>query len=104
MANSALLGQMRTELRRLDYSYRTEQAYTKWVIRFVKFHGLQHPENMDESEVEEYLNHLAEDRKVAASTHNQALSAILFLYSHVLERPLERMIGFSYSSSNSSGR
>ena len=104
MAKSALLGQMRTEIRRQNYCYRTEQAYIKWVIRFVKFHDLQHPENMDESEVEEYLNYLAEDRNVAASTQNQALCAILFLYSHVLERPLEKMIDFSYSSSKSSGR
>ena len=104
MAKSALLGQIRTEIRRQNYSYRTEQAYTKWVIRFVKFHDLRHPDEMDESEVEEYLNYLAEDCNVAASTQNQALCAILFLYSHVLDRPLENMIDFSYSKSKSFGR
>jgi len=94
MAKSALLGQMRTEIRRQNYSYRTEQAYTKWVVRFVKFHNLRHPKKMGEQEVEEYLNYLADERNVAASTQNQALCAILFLYKHVFDQPLEEMIDF----------
>ena len=94
MAKSALLSKMRTEIRRRNYSYRTEQAYTKWVVRYAKFHDLIHPKNMDEEEVEQYLNYLAEGRNVAASTQNQALCAILFLYEHVLNDPLEGMMDF----------
>lgn len=94
MAKSALLSKMRTEIRRQNYSYRTEQAYTKWVVRFVKFNDLRHPGKMDEEEVEKYLNYLAEERNVAGSTQNQALCALLFLYKHVLDQPLEDMIDF----------
>lgn len=94
MSEKSLLSRMRSEIRRRNYSYRTEQAYTNWVVRFVKFHNLQHPAQMDESEVIEYLNYLAEDRNVAASTQNQALCAILFLYEHVLKDPIEEMMDF----------
>lgn len=94
MAKSPLLNEMRTEIRRRNYSYRTEQAYTNWVVRFVKFHDLQHPGEMAEREVVEFLNFLAEDCNVAASTQNQALCAILFLYEYVLDQPLEEMMDF----------
>lgn len=94
MAKSQLLTQVRTEIRRRNYSYRTEQAYTGWIIRFVKFHELCHPEEMAEDEVVDYLNYLAQERNVAASTQNQALCAILFLYNNVLERPLSGMMDF----------
>jgi integron integrase len=94
MAESKLLSRIRTEIRRRNYSYRTEQAYSKWVVRYAKFHKLQHPRDMDEQHVEEYLNYLVEDRNVAASTQNQALCALLFMYEHVLEQPLEGMIDF----------
>lgn len=94
MAQSALLSKIRTEIRRRNYSYRTEKAYTKWVIRFAKFHNLTHPLKMGEKEVVEYLNYLAEKRNVAASTQNQALCALLFMYDHVLDRPLEKLEDF----------
>lgn len=91
MAKSLLLGKMRTEIRRRNYSYRTEQAYTGWVIRFVTFHNTTHPSKMAEAQVVEFLNHLSEDRNVAASTQNQALCAILFLYEHIIGQPLDEL-------------
>lgn len=94
MAESALLKQMRIEIRRRNYSYRTEQAYTGWVVRYVKFHHITHPKKMAEKQVVEFLNYLANERKVAASTQNQALCALLFLYEHVLEQPLKKLTNF----------
>lgn len=81
----------RARLRQL--SYRTEQTYRQWVRRFVRFHArpdgtLRHPKEMGEPEVTAFLNHLANERNVAASTQRQALSALLFLYDEVLARPL----------------
>jgi len=70
----------------MHYSYRTEQSYVRWLIRFIHFHKLQHPMNMGGPEIEEFLTDLAVRRRVAATTQNQALSAIVFLYKHVLNR------------------
>lgn len=95
MSKSSLLSSLRTEIRRRNYSYRTEQAYTSWTVRFVKFHNLQHPSQLNEKEVVEYLNYLAKERNVAGSTQNQALCAILFLYEHVLNQPLEENMDFA---------
>lgn len=92
MAKSVLLNKLRTEIRRQNYNYRTEQAYTKWVVRFVRYHQLKHPLSMGEEEVNAYLNYLANERKISAATQNQALSAILFLYEQVLKQPLGEMI------------
>lgn len=94
MSKPKLLDKVRTEIRRRNYSYRTEQAYTGWIIRFVKFHNLRHPAEMAEKEVIKYLNYLAEERRVSASTQNQALCSLLFLYKYVLESPLDSMMGF----------
>jgi hypothetical protein len=74
-------------LRVRHYSRRTEEAYVHWIRRYIEFHGHQHPRELAESDVNRFLTHLA----VAASTQNQALSAILFLYEH--EQPLERIEG-----------
>ncbi len=68
----------------LHYSYRTEQAYLQWIIRFIRFHGRRHPAEMGAAEVEAFLNDLAVCRRVSASTQNQAKAAILFLYREVL--------------------
>ncbi len=76
---------MRTKLRVQHRSLRTEQAYCAWVERFLRFHSLRHPREMGAPEVQAFLNQLAVDRHVAASTQNQALSAILYLYKQVLE-------------------
>jgi integron integrase len=86
MAASAprLLDQLRDKIRLLHYSIRTEEAYVDWVRRFVVFHGMRHPSELDGADVEGFLTHLAVQRHVAASTQNQAKSALLFLYREVL--------------------
>ncbi|HEY2291706.1 MAG TPA: integron integrase, partial [Thermoanaerobaculia bacterium] len=73
------------------YSIRTEGAYTQWIKRFILFHGKRHTQEMGAPELEAFLTHLAVERNVAASTQNQALSAILFLYREVLGRPLDEL-------------
>ena len=79
-----LLEQVRRCLRLRHYSIRTEQAYAQWVKRFILFHHKRHPKEMGAEEIRRYLSHLATDGKVAASTQNQALSVLLFLYRDVL--------------------
>lgn len=81
-----LLDRLREALRSRHYSRRTEQAYCTWVKRFVFFHHVRHPAEMAEPEINAFLSHLAIKEKVSASTQNQALSALLFLYRHVLGR------------------
>lgn len=80
-----LLDQVRDAIRLRHYSIRTEQAYTDWIRRFILFHKKRHPSEMAEAEVTEFLTHLARVGNVAASTQNQALSALLFLYKEVLK-------------------
>ena len=80
MKKKKLLDRVRDVIRLKHYSIRTEEAYTRWAKRFILFHNKRHPRNMGLPEIEEYLTYLAPDRNVAASTQNQALSAILFLY------------------------
>jgi integron integrase len=79
------LDQVRGKLRLLHYSKRTEEAYVDWIRRFILFHNKRHPDQMGVVEIEAFLTHLAVEGKVAASTQNQALCAILFLYGQVLE-------------------
>ena len=93
-----LLDQVRSAARERHLSYRTEQAYVGWVRRFVRFHArrlgvYRHPRALREPEVQQFLNHLAVERDVAASTQTQALSALLFLYDAVLDEPLDDMAG-----------
>ncbi len=80
-----LLGRVRECIRYLHYSYRTEKVYVYWVRKFLRYHGLRHPAQMGQPEVEAFLTWLADDQHVSAATHRQALSAILFLYSRVLQ-------------------
>lgn len=86
-----LLDQLRERVRYLHYSLRTEQAYVHWARAFVRFHGLRHPQEMGQPEVEAFLSWLASERRVATSTHRQALSALLFLYRQVLGQELPWM-------------
>lgn len=87
-----LLDCVRAVLRRKHYSLRTEEAYLDWIRRFVRFYGSKrHPATMAEADVATFLTHLAVEGKVAASTQNQALSALLFLYRDVLKQPLGRI-------------
>lgn len=84
-----LLDQVREVLRKKHYSLRTEESYIDWIIRYIRFHQLRHPRELGISEIEAFLSHLALDRHVAASTQNQARSALLFLYRQVLELPID---------------
>jgi integron integrase len=79
-----LLDQLRERIRYRHYSLRTEQAYVHWVKRFIFFHDKKHPKEMGKPEVEAFLSFLANEGRVAISTHRQALSALLFLYREVL--------------------
>jgi integron integrase len=83
-----LLGQVRDAIRLRHYSYRTEQQYVSWIRRYILFHGKRHPGELGGDHVEAFLSHLALTRHVAAATQAQALSALLFLYKHVLNTPL----------------
>ena len=85
MAAPKLLDQGRERIRVKHYSLRTEDAYLHWIRRFIFFHGKRHPREMGGPEVEAFLSELAVAGRVAASTQNQALSALLFLYREVLQ-------------------
>jgi integron integrase len=87
-----LLDQVRIVMRRQHYSIRTEETYTQWISRFIRFHKMRHPREMDTPDIEAFLNHLAVTEHVAASTQNQAFSAIIFLYKHVLNQPLSAKV------------
>jgi hypothetical protein len=75
-----LLDQVRDAIRTRHYSYRTEEAYTGWIRRFILFHHKRHPAEMGRLEITQFLTALAVERHVSASTQNQALAALLFLY------------------------
>lgn len=81
-----LLDRVREAIRARHYSHRTETAYVGWIRRYIFFHGKRHPTNMGSAEITRFLTSLAVDGKVAASTQNQALSALLFLYREVLQQ------------------
>jgi len=87
-----LLPQLREALRLKHYSYRTEETYVEWVRRFILFHGKRHPAEMGAAEIRAFLAHLAQERNVSASTQNQALSAVLFLYREVLHKEIEPIL------------
>jgi len=80
-----LLDQVRAAIRTRHYSPRTEESYIYWIKKYIFFHNKQHPAEMRENEINAFLSHLATKEKVAASTQNQALCAIVFLYKHVLK-------------------
>ena len=79
-----LFARVRERVRARHYSLRTEQAYLHWIARYIRFHGRQHPRELGREHVESFLSSLATQGQVAASTQNQALSALLFLYRDVL--------------------
>ncbi len=79
-----LLDQVRAALRARHYSRRTETAYVRWILRFIRFHGVRHPQGMGANEITAFLSGLAVRERLSASTQNQALAALLFLYRHVL--------------------
>jgi len=83
-----LLEQVRHAIRIRHLSPRTEQAYVGWIKRFIFFHNKRHPAEMGEAEIGQFLSSLATDSRVSASTQNQALNALLFLYNKVLEKKI----------------
>lgn len=90
---SKLLEEVRQNLRRRHYSIRTEEAYLQWIRRFILFHDKRHPRDMGQTEVTAFLNYLVIQCNVAASTQNQALNAIVFLYKNMLGQELEWLQG-----------
>lgn len=88
-----LLDRLRQEIRRRNYSYSTEKNYSRWVVRYIQFHDITHPKYLGEKEIVAYLNYLSNERNVSASTQNQALCAILFLYENILEKPVDKLNG-----------
>jgi site-specific recombinase XerD len=91
--SSPLLDQMRAVIRLRHYSIRTEEAYLNVIRHFIFYHQKRHPKEMGVSEIRQYLSHLATDRNVSASTQNQALSALLFLYREVFQIELPLIAG-----------
>ena len=86
---------VRRRLRERRYSRRTEDAYVHWIRRYILFNDRRHPRELGEPEVARFLSNLASERRVSASTQNQALAALTFLYDRVLERPLTRLDGMT---------
>lgn len=93
-----LLDQVRQRIHFLHYSRKTEQSYLHWIRRYILFHNKRHPREMAGEEVAHFLNYLANSEKVSASTQNQALSAIIFLYRQILQIELGEMPGLQYAS------
>lgn len=91
LQSKRLLDRIRERVRYMHYSLRTEESYVYWARRFIRFHGLRHPRELGQAEVEQFLQHLATQKNVAPSTHRQALSALLFLYRQVLDVELPWM-------------
>ncbi len=89
MKRSKFLDHVREVIRTNHFSYSTEKTYISWIYRFIIFHNKRHPEQMGGKEIAEFLSYLAVERKVSASTQNQALNALVFLYKKVLKTPLD---------------
>lgn len=90
-----LLGMVRQRARERRYSERTVQSYVYWIRRFVLYHGRRHPKDLGPSEVRMFLSALTTEQRLSASSHNQALAALTFLYVHVLRSPFERIPGIA---------
>ncbi len=98
---SKLLDHVRAVLRTRHYSYRTEKTYIEWILQYIRFHNIKHPAEMGAAELEAFLTHLAVVRNVAASTQNQALAALLFLYREVLRVDLPWLEKFTPAKKSS---
>jgi len=88
MVKEKLLDQVRYVIRVKHFSIRTEESYVNWIRKFILFHNKRHPIEMGETDISQFLTYLAVKKRVAASTQNQALSAILFLYRDVLKKDI----------------
>jgi integron integrase len=100
---SALLNQVRDVMRFRRYSLQTEKTYIYWIKKYILFHGVRHPKEMGAAEVEAFLTYLAVEENVAATTQNQAMFALLFLYKEALGAPLESL-GGKFTSAKRSTR
>jgi len=89
MKRSKFLDHVREVIRTNHFSYSTEKTYVSWIYRFITFHDKRHPNEMAGKEIADFLTNLAVERKVSASTQNQALNALVFLYKKVLKIPLD---------------
>ncbi len=89
MKRSRFLDHVREVIRTNHFSYSTEKTYIGWIYRFIIFHDKRHPNEMGGKEIADFLTNLAVERKVSASTQNQALNALVFLYKKVLKIPLD---------------
>ncbi len=89
MKGSKFLDHVREVIRTNHFSYSTEKTYVSWIYRFIIFHNKRHPDEMGAKEIAEFLTYLAVERKVSASTQNQALNALVFLHKKVLKIPLK---------------
>lgn len=87
-STSPFLESIRRAIRVKHYSYSTEKSYIDWARRYIIFHDKRHPSELNERHVAEFLSYLAMERRISASTQNQALNALVFMYKHVLSRPL----------------
>jgi integron integrase len=87
-----LLDQYRDAIQTKQYSPRTSETYVQWVKEYILYHNKRHPKEMAETEINQFITHLVTERNVAASTQNQAISAILFLYRHVLHASLDETL------------
>lgn len=94
---SEFLDNCREKMRLHHLAYKTEKTYTHWIKRFIIFNGKSHPKTMAKPEVEAFLTHLASQRRCSPSTQSQALCALVFLYKHVIQRPLTQMGGIQFA-------
>ena len=97
MTEKKLLVIVKEKLRAKHYSIRTEKSYIDWIIRYVRFHNLQHPNKMGAKEIQQFLNYLAVTCNVASSTQNQALNAINFLYREVLQIDFDQLVNITWA-------
>jgi integron integrase len=95
--NPKLLDKVKADMRVKHYSRRTEAAYTGWIKRYILFNGKKHPKEMGENEIKLFINHLAENDRVSASTQNQALNSILYLYKNILNRDIKWIEDIKYA-------
>jgi len=94
MAEKKLLDQLRDIIRTKHLSIRTEKTYVQWAKRFILYHNKTHPAKMGAAQINQYLTFLAVERNVAASTQNQALNALIFMYRHLLNRQISSIGDF----------
>lgn len=87
MSSSPFLQSIRHLMRVNHYSFQTEKCYLYWIKDFIRFHKMEHPQNLSSQDVSDYLSHLAISRNVSVNTQSQALNALVFLYKRVIENP-----------------